>query len=213
LAANRAFLTVESMNHAKLCSSSEWGEPIREELLPCLTRHVDLGVEMLDLGRRPGAATGWLRHRARRQTTVEISEDVAAALGQRSTGTNVEVVVADATGLSWPDCSFGSLGSFTSLHHVPTPELQDKTLGEAFRLLRPGRTFIGSDSLAGDGLRRFHKADAYNPVDPPRLLERLRALGSKKIRVVVEDDVSFVAQKGERGSPASPPRDRSELAR
>jgi SAM-dependent methyltransferase len=161
-------------NHARLCSSPEWMEFIADELLPSLTGHVDLGAQFLELGPGPGAATEWLRHRVERLTAVE--------------------VVADAGSLSFPDCSFDSVGSFTMLHHVPTPEVQNKLLAGAFRVLRPGGIFIGSDSLASDDLRDFHDGDTYNPIAPPCLLARLLALGFT-CSVVVDYDLRFVARK------------------
>ncbi len=68
-------------NHARLCPSPEWAAHIQEEILPWLLRHASLGADMLELGPGPGAATGWLRHRVRRLTAVEVDE--AAAAGWR----------------------------------------------------------------------------------------------------------------------------------
>jgi SAM-dependent methyltransferase len=164
-------------------------------LLPCLTRDVDLGAQFLELGPGPGAATEWLRHRVGRLTTVEVDEQAALTLTKRFAGTNVEVVMADAASLNFPDCSFDSVGCFTVLHHVPTSESQGELLAGAFRVLRPGGVFIGSDSLAGDDLRDFHEGDTYNPIDPPCLLAQLLALGFTGITVVVDDDLRFVARK------------------
>jgi SAM-dependent methyltransferase len=182
-------------NHARLCSSPEWIGFIAHELLPCLTRDVDLGAQMLELGPGPGAATEWLRHRVRRLTAVEIDERAALALTNTYADTNVEVVVADAASLSFPDCSFDSVGCFTMLHHVPTFESQSKLLAGAFRALRPGGVFMGSDSLASDGLRDFHDGDTYNPIAPPCLLARLLAVGFTGITVAVDYDLRFIARK------------------
>ena len=56
------------------------------------------------------------------------------------------------------------------LHHLPTQALQFTTLGEAFRLLRPGGVLLGADSLASQELHAFHEGDTYNPIDPARLI-------------------------------------------
>ena len=80
-------------NHTRLCSSPEWMGWIADELMPHLTRHVDLGSHMLELGPGPGAATEWLRHRVRRLTAVEVDEQAGLALTKRYAGTNVEVIV------------------------------------------------------------------------------------------------------------------------
>jgi ubiquinone/menaquinone biosynthesis C-methylase UbiE len=173
---------------------------IADELLPHLTNHVDLGAQMLELGPGPGAATEWLRRRVQRLTAVEVDERAAHALASRYSGTNVEVVVDDATSLCFPDNSFDSVGCFTMLHHIPTSESQGELLAGAFRVLRPGGVFIGADSLASDSLRDFHEGDTYNPITPPCLLARLLALDFTCISVVVGDDLRFVARKpGETG--------------
>ena len=86
-------------------------------------------------------------------------------------------MTGDATALGYPDASFDSVGMFTMLHHVPTRALQDRILAEALRVLRPGGTLIGSDSLPSDGLHQFHEGDTYNPVEPAALLTRLQTIG------------------------------------
>jgi ubiquinone/menaquinone biosynthesis C-methylase UbiE len=172
---------------------------IADELMPHLTRHVDLGSHMLELGPGSGAATEWLRHRVRRLTAVEVDEQAGLALTKRYAGTNVEVIVADATHLRVPECSFDSVGCFTMLHHIPTSQSQSDLLVGAFRALRPGGVFIGADSLASNGLRDFHDGDTYNPVAPPFLLARLLAIGFTSTTMVVDDDLRFIARKPNEG--------------
>ncbi len=43
-------------NHARLCPSPEWAEHIQNEILPEVTRGIDLGQDMLEIGPGPGAA-------------------------------------------------------------------------------------------------------------------------------------------------------------
>lgn len=197
LAVSSGFPTVESMNenHARLCSSPEWMEWIADELLPDLTRKVDLGAQCLEIGPGPGAATEWLRHHVDRLTAVEVDEQAALALTERYAGTNVEVVVADATSLGFPDSSFDSVGCFTMLHHVPTPAAQSELLAGAFRVLRPGGVLVGADSRASDALRDFHHGDTYNPIAPPLLLAHLLDCGFAGVTVDVDYDLRFVARK------------------
>jgi SAM-dependent methyltransferase len=182
-------------NHAKLCPSPEWAAHIQDEVLPCLTRHADLGDDMLEIGPGPGAATEWLRHRVRRLTALEVDAAAADELAGRYAGCNVEVVAGDASQLGYPDGSFDSVGSFTMLHHVPTLALQNKILAEAFRVLRPGGVLIGSDSLPGNDLHHFHAGDTYNPIEPASVLGRLQTLGFDKITIVVDGILKFVAHK------------------
>ena len=182
-------------NHARLCPSPEWAAHIQEEILPWLLQHASLGSDMLELGPGPGAATGWLRHRVRRLTAVEVDEAAAGRLADKYAGSNVEVITADATSLDFPDESFDSAGTFTMLHHVPTLALQNKILAEAFRVLRPGGALIASDSLPGNDLHHFHADDTYNPVDPGSVLSRLQTIGFTRITVTVDDVLKFVAHK------------------
>jgi len=182
-------------NHDQLCGSPEWAAYIQDEVLPAVTAGVDLGQEMLEVGPGPGAATGWLCQRVRRLTALERDEPAAAALAAKFPG--VRVTVGDATRMSYPDCSFDSVGSFTMLHHVPTTALQNQILAEALRVLRPGGVLVGSDSLPGNGLHQFHENDTCHPVEPATLLVRLQTLGFAAIMVAVDDVLRFTARKAD----------------
>jgi SAM-dependent methyltransferase len=181
--------------HARVCSSPEWAAHIQDEILPSLTRHADLGADMLEIGPGPGAATEWLRHRVRRLTAQEVDPAAAKALADKYPGSNVQIVTGDATDLGFANESFDSVGSFTMLHHVPTTARQDKILAEALRVLRPGGVLIGSDSLASNDLHHFHSGDTYNPVDPAWLLGRLQTLGFDQVTVIVDGTLKFIARK------------------
>jgi ubiquinone/menaquinone biosynthesis C-methylase UbiE len=187
-------------NHARVCTSPEWARYIQTEILPALTRDIDLGNQMLEIGPGPGAATEWLRGRVGKLTAIEVDEAAAALLAARYAGTNVEVVTGSGTDLSYPDASYDCVGCFTMLHHVPTPAMQNQILAEAFRVLRPGGVLIGSDSLASNELHHFHADDTYNPMDPASVLGHLQTLGFAAITVMVADALKFVAVK----APAPP---------
>lgn len=180
-------------NHA-LCSTAEWSERIREEVASFVKAHADLGDSMLEIGPGPGAATEWLRHEVKRLVAVDIDSLLAADLAARYEGTNVEVVVGDATRLTCPDARFDSVGCFTTLHHVPTTQLQNALFAEVKRVLKPGGAFLASDSLPSDALHRFHAGDSYNPIDPGSLIARLQAIGFDRITVEVDGDLKFVAR-------------------
>jgi SAM-dependent methyltransferase len=180
-------------NHDQLCGSPEWAAYIHDEVLPAVTAGVDLGQDMLEVGPGPGAATGWLCQRVRRLAALERDEPAAAALAEKFPG--VQVTVGDATRISYPDCSFDSVGSFTMLHHVPTTALQNQILAEALRVLRPGGVLVGSDSLPSNGLHQFHDGDTCHPVEPAALLVRLQTLGFAAIMVGVDDVLRFTARK------------------
>jgi SAM-dependent methyltransferase len=182
--------------------SPEWAAHIQDEVLPQATAGVELGSDLLELGPGPGpgAATEWLRHRVSRLVAVEHEEEAAGRLADRFAGTNVEVVHGDAAalgspGLGYPDASFDIVATCTMLHHLPTRALQDKVLAEAFRVLRPGGTFLGSDSLPSDDLHQFHEGDTYNPVEPAAFLTRLQTVGFAAITLHVSYNLVFTARK------------------
>jgi len=182
-------------NHAQLMPSAEWAAHIQDEVLPLATAGVDLGKDLLELGPGPGAATEWLRQHVARLVAIEHEEDAAALLAERYAGTNVEVVSGSAASVGFPDSSFDTVATFTMLHHVPTRALQDRILAEAFRVLRPGGAFIGSDSLGSDGLHQFHEGDTYNPVEPSSFLVRLQTVGFTAITLHVSYNLVFTAVK------------------
>jgi SAM-dependent methyltransferase len=182
-------------NHTQLCPSPEWATHIQEEVLPFLTTITPLGDYVLELGPGPGAATEWLRQRVRQLVAVEADEVAAKVLLDRYAGANVDVVVGDATHLEFASDTFDSVASLTMLHHVPTFWGQQLLLQEAFRVLKPGGTFLGSDSLSSNGLHHFHEGDDYNPVDPASFLVRLLAVGFQQLTISVDYDLRFVARK------------------
>jgi SAM-dependent methyltransferase len=182
-------------NHTELLGTAEWAAYLHEDVLPWVTRDIDLGSDLLEIGPGPGAATEWLRHRVKRLVAVELDPVATATLAERFAGTNVEAVTADATALPYPDESFDIVGMFTMLHHVPTRALQDELLAGALRALRPGGTLIGSDSLPSDGLHHFHEGDTYNPVEPAAFLTRLQTTGFDPVTLSVGHGLQFQARK------------------
>jgi len=185
-------------NHA-LCATPEWADHIHREVLGALLSEIDLGDEMLEIGPGPGAATEWLRKRVRRLVAIEVDPKAAQELATRYAGANVEVVTGDATALDFDDASFDSVGTFTMLHHLPTVALQNEVLSEAWRVLRPGKILVGSDSLGTTELHDFHAGDTYNPVEPSSLIPRLQTIGFDHVMVSVGYDIRFVARKPDGG--------------
>jgi SAM-dependent methyltransferase len=188
-------------NHAQLCPSPQWATHIQEEVLPYLATVASFGDYLLELGPGPGAATEWLRSRVRQLVAVESDEAAARLLCERYSGTNVEVHTGDATDLEFAADTFDSVVSFTMLHHVPTFWGQQLLLQEAFRVLKPGGTFLGSDSLSSNGLHHFHEGDDYNPVDPASFLVRLQSVGFTQLTIVIDYDLKFVARKPDPSAP------------
>jgi SAM-dependent methyltransferase len=169
--------------HLQLCSSPEWREVVETEILPWALDDVDLGDDVIEVGPGPGITTEVLVTRIGQLTAVEIDPDLAASLAARMTGSNVEVLEADATALPLDDDRFTGAVSFTMLHHVPTADLQDRLFAELARVLAPGGVLVLSDSVASDDLRSLHDGDTYNPVDPATLPPRLDRAGFTDVAV------------------------------
>jgi len=95
----------------------------------------------------------------------------------------VDVVTGDATAMPFQAARFSAVVSFTMLHHVTSPELQDRLLAEVCRVLRPGGVFAGSDSTASFLFHLAHLGDTMVLVDPDRFVSRLQAAGFTDARV------------------------------
>ena len=169
--------------HHLLCRSAPWRWAVERRVIPWALEGLDPGEDVLELGPGPGLTTDVLRERAARLTAVEIDPRLAASLQERMKNTNVEVVEADATAMPFPDGSFSAVLSFTMLHHVPSVTLQDQLLAEAWRVLRPGGVFAGSDTAPGVLLRLAHIGDTMVPVDPATLGQRLETAGFDEVEV------------------------------
>ncbi len=163
--------------HRWYCKSDMWARSLQGEVLPRVLADIDLGDSVLEIGSGPGVSTDWLRTRVPHLTTIEIDHALAQSLSRRLEGENVTVVEGDATTMTFSDASFSSAVCFTMLHHVPSPELQDKLLAETCRVLRPGSKFAGSDSTPSFVWNVFHLFDTKVPVDPDTFGGRLEAAG------------------------------------
>jgi SAM-dependent methyltransferase len=163
--------------HLQICGGDEWAEVVEQHIIPWVLRGVDLGDDVLEVGPGPGRTTDVLLRTAPRLTAAEVDPDLAARLAERLAGTGVEVVETDATDMPFPDGRFSAALSFTMLHHVPSPELQDRLLAEVARVLRPGGVLAGVDSVDSEDFRALHEGDVCVPVPPDGLAERLRQAG------------------------------------
>jgi SAM-dependent methyltransferase len=168
--------------HRWYCRSNAWAATVRDEL-PRVLNGVELGDEVLEVGPGPGLTTDLLRTKVPRVTAIEIDPRLADALRQRTLGQGVEVVTGDATAMPFQAARFSAVVSFTMLHHIPSPQSQDRLLAEACRVLRPGGVFAGSDSTASFLFRLAHLGDTMVLVDPDRFATRLQAAGFTDARV------------------------------
>jgi SAM-dependent methyltransferase len=172
--------------HRLCCSSNRWANAVESQLLPWVLAEVELGDNTLEIGPGYGANLRVLLDKTTKLTAVEIDDSMAQRL-QRRYGERARIVNGDGTDTGLPANEFSSVVCFTMLHHIPTAELQDRLLAEAFRVLRPGGVFAGSDSMRSVRFRIMHVRDTCNPVPPDTLPDRLRTAGFHDVRVEADD--------------------------
>ncbi|MGV0625831.1 class I SAM-dependent methyltransferase [Mycolicibacter minnesotensis] len=171
--------------HRLCCSSQYWARSVERELLPWSLAEVDLGDNTLEIGPGYGANMACLVNMTPRLTAVELDLPLTERL-QAKYGTQAHIINGDGTATGLPAAEFSSVVCFTMLHHVPTPQLQDRLFAEAFRLLKPGAVFAGSDGVHSPMFRLMHVRDTYNPVSPATLPERLSRAGFGDVQVQVK---------------------------
>jgi SAM-dependent methyltransferase len=173
--------------HSYYCRSARWTHRVESTLLPWVLDGVDLGPAALEVGPGYGVTTKVLAGRTAELTAVELDPSLARRLANTFDAApaagNVKVVNADATAMPVNDQDYSSVLCFTMLHHLPTAEAQDRLFAEAFRVLKPGGVFAGSDSQPSFRLWVYHIADTMTAVDPETLPDRLKAAGFSDIDV------------------------------
>ncbi|MEN3358652.1 MAG: hypothetical protein V7637_2634 [Mycobacteriales bacterium] len=184
--------------HRYYCGSPRWARRV-QQLLPWALGGVPLGDDVLEIGPGRGVTTELLAGRAPRLTALEVDERLAAALRRRypDPAGPIAIVVGDGASMPLPDDRFSAAVCFTMLHHVPSPALQDRLFAEAYRVLRPGGVFAGSDSQPSLRFRLYHLFDTMVVVDPATLPARLAAAGFTDVDVTVQTALRFRARKPE----------------
>jgi ubiquinone/menaquinone biosynthesis C-methylase UbiE len=171
--------------HGLICSSGWWARTVEHKLLPWGLASVDLDGDVLEIGPGFGATTRVLARRARSLTVLELDPGYCQRLRRKLDG-SVEVIQGDATAMPFADASFSTVVCFTMLHHVPSPDSQDRLLAEAARVLRPGGVFAGTDSVGTSALfRLLHVGDVLVRVPADGLPGRLERAGLQEPRVSV----------------------------
>lgn len=169
--------------HNMICSSDRWAQRVERELVPWGLEDVKLGDDVLEIGPGFGATTKLLARHASRLSVLELSERYCAEL-RRKLGNTVDITQGDATQMPYRDDRFSAVVCFTMLHHLDPAPLQDRTFGEVARVLRPGGTFAGTDSLGVGWLfKLIHVGDTLAAIDPDQLPARLTAAGLSDPRV------------------------------
>jgi SAM-dependent methyltransferase len=170
--------------HRLCCGSDRWAKEVEGHVLPWVLADVELGDNTLEIGPGYGAFLRVLVDKTPTLTAVEIDPPMAQRL-QGLYGERARIINGDGTDTGLPAGEFSAVVSFTMLHHVPTAELQDRLFAEAFRVLRPGGVFAGSDGVPSLMFRILHFRDTCNPVSPETLPDRLRAVGFHDVDVEV----------------------------
>jgi ubiquinone/menaquinone biosynthesis C-methylase UbiE len=179
----------ESVNrlHHWLCRSEHWRKAV-EQRVPWALSGGSLGDHVLEVGPGPGLTTDLLRTSVRHLTALELDRKLAESLRSRLRGSNVEVITGDATTMPFPEAHFSAAVSFTMLHHVPSPELQNQLLREVWRVIEPGGIFVGSDSLQSFFMRLIHIGDTLVPVEPDTFGARLEGAGFQVLEIEKNSD-------------------------
>jgi ubiquinone/menaquinone biosynthesis C-methylase UbiE len=169
--------------HNVLCSSGWWSRRVEQQLLPWGLEGVDLGDDVLEVGPGFGATTRVLARRGLKLTVLEREPRYCERL-RDALGDAVAVTEGNATALPFADDRFSAVVCFTMLHHIAATQEQDRAFAEFARVLRPGATFAGTDSV-GEGhlFKLIHAGDTLNLLDPHDLPDRLEAAGMTEPRV------------------------------
>lgn len=163
------------------CGSALWRYLTRRELLPWMLQGSALGEHILELGAGAGPATMELARRAPRLTSLEYDHSSALKLRTRANHPNIGVIRGDAAALPFPDATFSSAIAILMLHHLKSPELQDRAFSEILRVLRPGGVFLAFDIPNGWFHRVAHIRSTFVPLDPVTVNQRLMAAGLARV--------------------------------
>ena len=163
--------------HNRLCAGKGWAEFVDGTLLPWGLEDVELGDRVLEIGPGFGATTRLLVGRTSSLTVLELDPRYCRKL-QAELGDRVEVTRGDATQMPYRDEQFSTVLCFTMLHHIGSPPLQDRLLAEAARVLEPGGTFAGTDSVGGSlRFKLLHVGDTLTLIAPDSFPGRLTRAG------------------------------------
>jgi ubiquinone/menaquinone biosynthesis C-methylase UbiE len=166
------------------CASSLWRTMTRKQVLPWLLSGSELGEHVLEIGAGPGAATEELRKRAERVTSIEYSHAFAAGIARRIQSKNGAVLQGDAAALPFPEKTFSAAIAVLMLHHLKSPEAQERAFAEIYRVLRPGGVFLAVEIQAGWLNRIGHIRSTFVPVSPASAPDRLSAAGFSSVSIV-----------------------------
>jgi ubiquinone/menaquinone biosynthesis C-methylase UbiE len=171
------------------CDSSCWRALTRRAVLPWLLQGLDLGDHVLEIGSGPGAGTEELLRRAGRVTSLDYSHEYVGRITHRDGGaglsrlTNAAAVQGDALALPFREKTFSAVTAVLVLHHLKSREAQDRAFAEAFRVLRPGGTFVALEIQDGWMQRFAHIGSTFVPLAPNAERKKLETLGFTDVEI------------------------------
>jgi len=165
------------------CSTSLWQRVTHRYLLPWVLSGARLGDHVLEIGAGYGAATGHLLKLVPHVTSLEYDPLLLAKLTAKHQCPGLTTICGDAATLPFADQSFSSAVAILVLHHMKNRELQDRTLAEVQRVLRPGGSFFAFEINDGWIHRAAHYKSTFTPMTPGSAFARLTKVGFSKISV------------------------------
>lgn len=176
-----------------------------------VSRLVELGAagRALDIGTGPGQIPCLLCERLPdvRVVAIDLSKNMLAHAERHRVASphaeRIELKLADAKRLDFADATFDTVFSNTILHHIPDPA---PFLSEAWRVLRPGGTFLVRDlfrpetpELAKELVATYaaeetpyqqelFRASLHAAFTPDELRALVRELGLDGVEVVIDTD-------------------------
>jgi ubiquinone/menaquinone biosynthesis C-methylase UbiE len=165
------------------CSSSLWRYLNRRRVLPWMTSGAQLGHRLLEIGAGYGAATRYFQERVSQVISLEYDANSLAKLRKQMGALPCLPVQGDAASLPFADKTFSSAVAILVLHHLKSPNLQDRAFSEAFRVLRPGGVFLAAEITESWVHHVGHIGSTYTPVAPASVLARLTKAGFSRVTV------------------------------
>ncbi|MCC6216894.1 MAG: class I SAM-dependent methyltransferase [Polyangiaceae bacterium] len=207
--ANRAYYDAFSARYeAERGEASRGGyHDLVDELESGLVARYGAGREVLEVGCGTGLVLTRIARVARRATGVDLSPGML----EKARARGLDVQLASATTLPFPDATFDVACSFKVLAHVPDI---DRALSEMARVVRPGghvlaelynpwslRGLVKRTLPAGRIAEGADESHVYTRWDSPRAARRLtpvgcRWVGARGIRIVTP---AALAMKGSLG--------------
>ena len=140
-----------------------------------------LGDHLLEIGAGYGAATPHLRKCVSRVTSLEYDARMIRKLKNNSAAG--EALRGDGARLPFASETFSCAIAILVVHHLQSPELQDRMFAEVFRVLRPSGVFLAFEIPDTWINRAAHFRSTFTPITPGSAFVRLNAVGFDRVSV------------------------------